>query len=401
MIDHASSQPDVTADVVVVGARCAGAATAMLLARQGHDVVLVDRYLSPHDTVSTHSIARSGVVQLARWGLLDTVLDRGTPPLTHVTFHSGGEPDRRRIADRSGVDHVIAPRRHILDGVLLQAASDAGVRVQTGVRVADVHHSFSGRVTGIVGTERSGRPVRYDGRFVVGADGLTSVVARSVGAKVVASRPTPGATAYAYYRGVEWDGLEFFLGKGVFAGVFPTNGDEAAIWLCTLADRFDAAREVWGSSAGAFDGLLADAMPDLVTRLAGGARTSPVRVARRLPNHMLTPVGSGWALVGDASYHRDPITGHGISDAFRDAELLAGAIDRSLRGDNEAAALAEHWRRRDEMATPIFELTCAMAKQPPTEDFIAHQRALSKAIEAEAAELASWPSMIDRTPVAV
>jgi flavin-dependent dehydrogenase len=392
--------PDITADVVVVGARCAGAATAMLLARQGHDVVLVDRYLNPHDKVSTHSIARSGVVQLSRWGLLDEVLDRGTPPLTHVTFHTPNGADRRRITDRAGVDHLVAPRRNVLDEVMLGAAIRAGVRVHTGVRVRGVHRTEGGRVDGVFGTRRSGELVRFGARFVVGADGLTSVIARSVGARVVDSRPTPGATAYAYYGGVEWDGVEFYLGKGVFAGIFPTNGGEAAIWVCTLADRIDAARHVWDSSAGALEGLITATVPQLAARLAAGHRTGPVHVNRRLPNHMLAPVGFGWALVGDAGYHRDPITGHGISDAFRDAELLAGALDRSLRGGNVAAELAEYWRRRDEMATPIFELTCAMAQQPPAEIFIAHQRALSKAIEAEATELASWSSMTDRALVA-
>jgi flavin-dependent dehydrogenase len=385
--------PDITADVVVVGARCAGAATAMLLARQGHDVVLVDRFLTPHDTVSTHSIARSGVVQLSRWGLLDEVIDRGTPPITHVTFHNGDGADRRRIADRAGVDHLIAPRRHVLDEVLLEAAIRAGVRVQTGVRVQGVHRTDAGRVDGVVGSHRSGDLVRIGARYVVGADGLTSVIARSVGARVVDSRPSQGATAYAYYGGVDWDGLEFYLGKGVFAGVFPTNDGEAAIWMCTLADRIDAARNVWNSSAGALEGLIAATVPKLAERLEGGHRTGSVHINRRLPNHMLAPVGYGWALVGDAGYHRDPITGHGISDAFRDAELLAGALDRSLRGGNAAAELAEYWRIRDDMATPIFDLTCALAKQPPAEVFIAHQRALSKAIEAEASELASWPSM--------
>jgi 2-polyprenyl-6-methoxyphenol hydroxylase-like FAD-dependent oxidoreductase len=393
-------QPDVTAEVVVVGARCAGAATAMLLARQGHDVVLVDRYLTPHDTVSTHSIARSGVVQLARWGLLDAVLDEGTPPITHITFHSGGSAERRRVADRAGVDHLIAPRRHVLDEVLLEAAIEAGVRVHTGVRISGIHRTGAGRVDGVYGTKRSGELVRFGGRFVVGADGLTSVVARSVGARIVDSRRSPGGTAYAYYGGIEWDGIEFYLGSGVFAGIFPTNGGEAAVWMCTLADRIDAARHVWDSTTGAFDGLLSAALPELAERLAGATRTAPIHVSRRLPNHMLAPVGSGWALVGDAAYHRDPVTGHGISDAFRDAELLAGAIGRSLRGGNEAAELAEYWRRRDEMASPIFELTCAMAQQPPAQTFIAHQRALSKAIEAEATELASWPSMTDRALVA-
>ena len=91
-------------DVVVVGGRVAGSATAMLLARLGHDVVVVDQASFPSDTVSTHSIARSGVVQLRRWGLLDEVLDSGAPAIRQVTFNAAGESVSRTIKEKSGVD---------------------------------------------------------------------------------------------------------------------------------------------------------------------------------------------------------------------------------------------------------------------------------------------------------
>jgi 2-polyprenyl-6-methoxyphenol hydroxylase-like FAD-dependent oxidoreductase len=113
-------------DVVVVGGRVAGSATAMLLARLGHDVVVLDQASFPSDTVSTHSIARSGVVQLRRWGLLDQVLASGAPAIRQVAFNAGGESLTRRIKDKAGVDFLVAPRRHVLDTLLATAAEHAG-----------------------------------------------------------------------------------------------------------------------------------------------------------------------------------------------------------------------------------------------------------------------------------
>ena len=117
-------------DVVVVGARVAGAATAMLLARLGHDVVLVDQASFPSDTVSTHAIARSGVVQLRRWGLLDPVLKSGAPAIRQVTFHAGGGSVSRPIKHKAGVDLIVAPRRYILDTIIAGAAQRAGADVR-------------------------------------------------------------------------------------------------------------------------------------------------------------------------------------------------------------------------------------------------------------------------------
>src|SRR4051794_20725484 len=157
-------------DVVVVGARCAGGATAMLLARLGYDVVVVDRATFPSDTVSTHAIARGGVVQLDRWGLLDAVLASGAPAIREVSFHRDGDVSVRPIKDRAGIDLLVNPRRYVLDSILLAAAERSGARVRTGVTVDDVVRDRTGRVTGVVGRDHDRRPVELQGRFVIGAD---------------------------------------------------------------------------------------------------------------------------------------------------------------------------------------------------------------------------------------
>ena len=118
-------------DVVIVGGRVAGSATAMLLARLGHDVVVLDQASFPSDTTSTHAIARSGVVQLHRWGLLDTVTGSGAPAIRQVTFHALGESVSRTIKHKAGVGFLIAPRRYVLDTILAAAAEQAGADVRT------------------------------------------------------------------------------------------------------------------------------------------------------------------------------------------------------------------------------------------------------------------------------
>jgi flavin-dependent dehydrogenase len=264
--------------------------------------------------------------------------------------------------------------------------------MRLGVTVTGVRRDITGTVTGLSARGADGEAVEVDAEVVVGADGLRSLVARSVGARLVEARPTGSATSYAYYGGLAWSGLEFFVAERGFAGVFPTNGGEACIWVCVPADDALGARRQAGSPTAGFELALERVAPALAACLRTARRTSPVRGAVRLPNQVRQAFGPGWALAGDALYHRDPITGHGISDAYRDAELLAGALEPALRGERPlAAALADYQRRTDEARREIFDITCALADFPPVPRFVALQRQLSVAIDVEAAALAARP----------
>jgi flavin-dependent dehydrogenase len=390
-------------DVVVVGARCAGAATAMLLARLGHDVVVVDQASFPSDTISTHSIARSGVVQLRRWGLLDEVLDSGAPAIRQVTFNAAGESTSRTIKDKAGVDLVVAPRRYVLDTILATAAQRAGADVRTGVTVTGVQRDGRGRVVGVVGQDHHGRQVELGARYVVGADGLHSRVARVVGAAITQARLADGAAQYTYYAGMPWNGFEFFVAARSFAGVFPTHDGQACIWVCNPSADARAVRRRTRSRVEAFQQLLALSAPPLAERLRQAHRTSPVQGMLRQPNQLRQAAGPGWALVGDAGYYRDAVTAYGISDAFHHAELLAVALDRALRADasEEAAALAGYQQQRDQALREIFEITCRLSTYPPVPAFVELQKQLGAAIDKQAAALAARPIPGERAFAAV
>lgn len=396
-MNHARLRPATTdrtwnADVVVVGGRCAGSATAMLLADAGHDVLVLDRASFPSDTVSTHVIPRTGLVQLTRWGLLEALHASGAPRITTVETDTGAEVVARRVKDRRGVDHLLAPRRTVLDALLQDAARRAGARVETGVAVDGVLRHPGGRVVGVQAHDAHGG-IRVLARHVVGADGLGSRVAREVGAPMTLVRPPSGAALYAYFAG-DWSSIEYHVVPGALAGIFPTHGGEACVWVCTSEpvarrhQRFRAREEV-------VTGLIAALAPRLRDRVAGARQTSPVRGMLRMPNHFRQAAGPGWALVGDAGYHRDAITGHGISDAFRDADLLATALDSALREPgSEREALGAYGRERDRLARPIFDLTCELATFPGPERFVGLQRELAVAIDDQAGELASWPARV-------
>jgi flavin-dependent dehydrogenase len=384
-------------DVVVVGGRVAGSATAMLLARLGHDVVVLDQASFPSDTVSTHSIARSGVVQLRRWGLLDDVVDSGAPTIRQVTFNAAGELVSRTIKEKAGVDFLVAPRRYVLDTILATAAEHAGAQVRTGVTVTGVQRDGRGRVVGVDGHDRAGAAIEIGAQCVIGADGLRSRVARLVGAAINEVGRAGGAAQYAYYAGGRWIGFEFFVAERSFAGVFPTHDGQACIWVCTPSADANAVRRRTGSRGEAFDTLLERSHPELALRLRHARRTSPVQGLLRQPNQLRQAFGPGWALVGDAGYYRDAITAYGISDAFRDAELLAVALDQALgNAAEETTALAAYQQQRDQALREIFELTCRLAAYPPVPRFIELQKQLGAAIDKQAAALAAQPTPGER-----
>jgi 2-polyprenyl-6-methoxyphenol hydroxylase-like FAD-dependent oxidoreductase len=347
-------------DAVVVGARPAGAATGMLLARAGMRVLIVDRAEYGADTMSTHALMRGGVLQLSRWGLLDQVITAGTPPVRKATFYIGADRISIAIKPADGVDALYAPRRTVLDPILADAAAAAGAEIRYGVTVKALQRDTAGRVTGIIGHDGSGRPVTARAPLTIGADGMGSRVAHWVGAGADQLGAAAGSVTYGYWPGVPVDGYEWFFRPGAAAGAIPTNHGQTCVFAATTRERFR--RELVRDPATGFRRLLADAAPELADRLAGKL---PAGRLRRFPGrvgHLRRAAGPGWALVGDAGYFKDPITAHGLTDALRDAELLARGISAvHTSGSDEQALLTGYQATRDRLSMPLFAVTDAIA----------------------------------------
>ncbi|MBF6358024.1 NAD(P)/FAD-dependent oxidoreductase [Nocardia higoensis] len=348
-------------DVIVVGTRVAGAPLAMLLARKGYRVLAVDRATFPSDTPSTHYLHQAGLGFLKSWGLLDRVVATGCPPIRHLNF-SYTDIDIRGFANPSadGIDAVYCPRRTVLDEVLVEAAGEAGAEMIQGFTVTEL--VFDGdRVAGIRGSVAGGPEQEFRARLVVGADGANSVVAKAVGAQTYEGSPGSCFIYYSYYEGVDW-GMQHRTGFGEqqFAG-WPTNDGLTLVAVMRKRDRFRAFRA--DPDAGVQE-VVEQIDPELGTLLREkGTRVEPFRPMLYPDNYRRQSFGPGWALVGDAGYHKDPFTGWGITDAFKYGQLLADLADQGLSGDRPMEeALAEYQRERDAQSASTFELTLSISE---------------------------------------
>ena len=345
-------------DAVIVGARCAGAATAMLLARRGLKVLVLERSRPGSDTLSTHAMMRGGVVQLRRWGLLDQIIAAGTPPIRRTRFHYCDETVTVSIKPAAGVDALFAPRRTLLDRVLADAAISSGADVRFGVDVTGLERHPSGRVVGVVGRDRRGEPVRALARIVIGADGVRSLVAREAGAAIVRTGVGSGAIVYGHWTRVDVDGYEWYYRPGVSAGLIPTNAGETCVFAGAPTTRFR--RDIAGDVTAGYLHLLKEAT-GADPRLTGTVPPQRLRVHVGQPAFARQAWGPGWALVGDAGQFVDPLSTHGMTDALRDAELLTNAVADILDGADEARALGAYQAQRDRIAGPMFGVVDQLA----------------------------------------
>lgn len=353
-------------DVVVVGARCAGSPTAMLLARKGYRVLLVDRATFPSDTMSTHYIHQTGVAQLKRWGLLDKVVASGCPPIAKATFDFGSFALASFGTLADGVAEGYCPRRTVLDTILVNAAVEAGVELRQGFVVQELCTDGE-RVTGVRGRIGSGSTVTEKGCIVIGADGMNSIVARTVKALEYYTKPTLACYYSTYWSGVPLDGAEVYLRDHRIVIALPTNDSLACIVSGWPHKEFHRVRiDIEGNYLKTLE-----LAPGLAERVRGGKREERFVGTANLPNFFRKPYGPGWALVGDAGYHKDPITAQGIKDAFRDAELLAEAIDAGLSERQPLnEALSNYELQRNKAAMLMYQLTCQRATLKPPRPYM-------------------------------
>jgi len=351
-------------DAIVIGARCAGSPTAMLLARKGYKVLVVDRATFPSDTLSTHILHPPGAGALAQWGLLDRLTGTGCPPIDTYAFDFGpfaieGAPG----TEDSPVAYC--PRRTVLDKLLVDAASEAGAEIREEFTVEDVVID-DGRVIGIRGHGKGGESVTELADVVVGADGRYSLVAKAVAAEQYNERPQILSGNYTYWSDLPMDGrFEVYVRPGRGWAAAPTHdGLTLVVAGWPFGENGANKDDVEGNYLKMFEQA-----PEFAERIRGAKREARF-AGTAVENYFRKPFGAGWALVGDAGYNKDFITAQGISDAFRDAELCAAAIDEALSGARPFdVAMAEYQATRDAHVLPMFEFTCQLAtlEPPPPE----------------------------------
>jgi menaquinone-9 beta-reductase len=383
-----------TFDVVVIGARAAGAATAMLLARQGLDVLLVDRGSYGSDTLSTHALMRGAVLQLHRWGLLPRVVESDTPAVRRTAFHYGEQVVDIAIKASHGVEALYAPRRTVLDPILVDAARDAGAEVRFHTGLVELVRRADGRVTGVVLKGPDGRHATVMADLVIGADGTSSTVGRLAGAAFEHRGRNATAVIYGYWAGMADAGYHWHYRPGTSVGVIPTTGGRHCVFAAMPPARLKGAAGT--QMAALYREVLEECEPGLAAALDGCTLDGRLIAFAGRAGFLRQCHGPGWALVGDAGYFKDPITAHGITDAFRDAELLATAA-----ASGTDAAFADYAGQRLALSLPLLRITDEIAGFGWDLDRLGFLHvALNKTMQAEVEHLASLPAH-RRTPAAI
>ncbi len=367
-------------DAIVVGARVAGSPTAMLLARQGHRVLLLDRASFPSETISTHLMHPRGASYLKRWGVLEGALALA-PSWTRITVTREGlavtgtqplEALRSRLqalhgfgADEDAALMWFAPRRKAFDAFLAAEAVSSGAEFRDGCVVEDLAMEQD-RVCGVRGRTTSGGRFEERARIVVGADGRHSSVARALRLKPYNTRQRCTFAYYTYWTGFSLDGAQWpthFRGR-LGLSVYPTG--DGLIHLVVFGPD-----EWFARFRGDVEGNYLRVVDFVAPSLGETLRTAGRRAERTYgtvdqPHYFHPPRGPGWALVGDAGYNKDQCTAIGMMHAVRDADLLATAIHGWLSGEqSEEDALEEYARVRDAEALEYYDFVARVAEMRP------------------------------------
>jgi flavin-dependent dehydrogenase len=350
-------------DAIIVGARCAGSATAMLLARKGYRVLVVDRAHFPSDTLSAHALRIPAVAKLRKWGLFDAMVALGAPPIRDVRIDFGPVALTGAAMPLDGADAMYAPRRYLLDTLLADAAVRAGAELREGFTVLGLVYDGD-RVAGIRGRTAAGTEVVERAKVVVGADGMRSVVARMVDAPAYATHQGLTCGYYTYYEDapVLHDG-ELYIRDGSFSLAVPTNDGQTQIAFLRPITHFAKVRTNVEAEMFA---TLASASASLAERVRGGRRAERFYGTGDLPFFARKPYGPGWMLAGDAGCHKDPIMAQGMKDAFYSAELVADALDDVFAGRSSfEAAGARYEATRNDQTMPLYQLALQFASLAP------------------------------------
>ncbi|GHE79534.1 FAD-dependent oxidoreductase [Streptomyces longispororuber] len=345
-----------TYDVVVVGARVAGSPTAMLLARAGYRVLLLERARFPRDTLSTLLIHQPGVALLQRWNVLPDVVATGCPPIARASYSVADIHLEGCSWAVDGVRTAFAPRRHLLDAVLARAAVAAGAEFREDSTVLDL--TFDGdRVTG-VRVRTGGTEYTVRATLVVGADGMRSTVAAKAGAQIEVEDPKLTCAYYTYWSDLPRR-FRLYEAPGSWVGTIPTHDGATLVGAYFPQHRF---KEVRADALGELLGAVGAIAPELREQMAGGRRLERLHGTGDQRNFFRRASGPGWVLVGDAGHHKDSITARGITDAFRQVQLLVERVGDGLHDPRRLDdALSAFHAQRDAMLTADYRHTLTTA----------------------------------------
>ncbi|MCP2315009.1 2-polyprenyl-6-methoxyphenol hydroxylase [Nocardia amikacinitolerans] len=348
-------------EVVVVGARCAGSATAAAFARAGVRVVLLEASRFPSDTLSTHLLWPGGVAELARLGALDRVTALGAPPLRTAYAAGAGHTIRSPFAPVDGIDYALCVRRTGLDAALAATAVEAGADLREGARVGELLWRGE-RCAGVRYADASGtRELRA--ALVVGADGRRSTVARLAGAaRPRLSAPSGRDCYFAYWRDTSggWREVAAQWRDGPDLGTaFPCDNG----LLLALVQPPSSAERPGRSGAERRYREAIERIPGLADRLAGCERVGRVRSATGLVSYFRRSSGPGWALPGDAGHFKDPVTAQGIRDALHYGRRLGELAAPMLHDPDRLDATLRAWEsQRLADCLDIYQWTNRLAR---------------------------------------
>lgn len=369
-------------DAIIIGARCAGSPTAMLLARQGHKVLLVDRATFPSDTISTHGIPYKGLVILRKWGLFDRIAATNCPQITKITSDAGDFPlTGNFILPDDSLPWLMCPRRTLLDKILVDCAVEAGAELREGFSVREIV-TENGRVVGIQGATKD-RPLEtVKARIVIGADGKHSLLARAVQAPMYREEPPLMCWYYTYWTDLPQDRFRATTRHYRKTLFIPTNDGLTCVLVGWPHHEFPTVR---ADIENQYMQAIQRCSPESTELVNDGTRVDKFYGMADLPNFFRKPYGPGWALVGDAGHHKDPVVAHGITNAFFAADILAEAVHAGLAGERPMHdALADYEKRRNDDAFPRYESTLSGASfSPPSEEFLRLRAALRHADQAD------------------
>lgn len=298
----------------------------MLLARHGHSVLVVDRATFPSDVFSTHFVTAPGTALLERWGAIEPLQARDVPFFDHILLNVAGNV--MNTSEVFGPRLVCSPRRTDLDTVLRDLAVEAGAEVRMATTVTDLLRDGD-RVVGVALRDENGATSEERAHVVIGADGRTGIVARTVEPATRDEHDIHGSGLYAYFDDFDYVSENAAMLDGSFVFAFPTGPRSACIGTEVAADRLD---EVRADPESTFMTQMA-CYPELHERVLKATRDGRWHMGDLPKGWFRHASGPGWAIAGDALCTKDPLTGRGISDAFISAELLAAAVHEGLAGD--------------------------------------------------------------------